>query len=50
MSSAELVYAALDFRTEMAHQALDRPGGCVTKGANRAAFDLFAVGKRYREW
>jgi hypothetical protein len=47
ISSAELVYAALDLRAEMTHEALDGPGSCITKGADCAAFDLFGKFKEH---
>ena len=43
VSGAELVYPTFDLRAEMAHETLDRPGGCITEGADRPAFDLFAA-------
>jgi hypothetical protein len=35
--------ACFDFGTEMAHEALYRPGSSITEGTNGSPFDLFTV-------
>ena len=42
VGSPETLNAALDFRTEMSHQALDRPCSGVTQCTDRTTFDLFS--------
>lgn len=37
----ELLNAPLDLGSEMAHEALDRPGSGVTQSTDRASLDLF---------
>ena len=40
--------ALLHLWTEMPHEPLDGPRGCVAEGADRPAFDLFARGGEVR--